>query len=397
MDYLDKYIKYKTKYFNLKSNTYQCGGYEKPKNNKHAIFMLCMLKEHYVLGACITAYNHRQYINKTNRKIDLVIMCDDNIYTKYESTLKYYFDRVIKIELRVFDISKKYVFPSKYSWINYSLNKWKCLQYDEYDKILFLDIDMLTNNVLLYNIFDYDTPAFHIIYHKFDLDEERICLENQKLDFDTSLSYEEYTKQKSIISIDGGIMLLKPGKDIYDMYHEFTDDIYKDGIYSHVSTSPDETSLFYFYLKSKFKIRQICSENAVVPWEDKYKGYIEQARLYNFLSFIKPWTKPKFLCWVEEFLWHDLYDMMHHEGKIRELYKKSVVDGFLEYLKQDPYRQKRYYNLRFVRKYSDRVKEIEKSKDMYKGISKLSKKVFTKDYGLLNRKKNSFDNIIPIK
>ena len=54
---------------------------------KYAIFMMCILKEHYVIGSCIAAFNHRQYINKTNKNIDLVIMCDNLIYSKYKDSL----------------------------------------------------------------------------------------------------------------------------------------------------------------------------------------------------------------------------------------------------------------------------------------------------------------------
>ena len=44
-EYYDKYLKYKKKYMNLK--TLQTGGNDK----KYAIVNLCMLKDHYVIGA----------------------------------------------------------------------------------------------------------------------------------------------------------------------------------------------------------------------------------------------------------------------------------------------------------------------------------------------------------
>ncbi len=42
-------------------------------------------------------------------------------------------------------------------WMRYSINKWQVLQYDEYDKILFCDIDLLSISKDFYNIFNIDT------------------------------------------------------------------------------------------------------------------------------------------------------------------------------------------------------------------------------------------------
>ena len=59
-----------------------------------------MLKDHYVIGACINAFINRALLKTNNiNNIKLVIMCDDHIYDKYKNTLKKYFDEVVKIEL----------------------------------------------------------------------------------------------------------------------------------------------------------------------------------------------------------------------------------------------------------------------------------------------------------
>ena len=121
--------------------------------------MLSMLKDHYVLGACIAAFTHKQFINKLNLNVKLVIMCDDYIYNKYNNLLKNYFDRVIKIKLVYHhlksDYQKIYHINNKYTWINLSLSKWECLQFEEYNKILFLDIDILPIKKKFYNLFNF--------------------------------------------------------------------------------------------------------------------------------------------------------------------------------------------------------------------------------------------------
>lgn len=56
-----------------------------------------MLKDHYVIGACINAYTNKAMLHALNiNNIDLVIMCDDYIYDKYVDILSIYFDKVKK-------------------------------------------------------------------------------------------------------------------------------------------------------------------------------------------------------------------------------------------------------------------------------------------------------------
>ena len=70
MDYFYKYKKYKNKYLQLKNyyagkytikDTYNTS-YDVPlnRNKKYGIVMFCILKYHYVLGACIASYLHKQ-------------------------------------------------------------------------------------------------------------------------------------------------------------------------------------------------------------------------------------------------------------------------------------------------------------------------------------------------
>ena len=90
MDYRYKYEKYKNRYLFLKSG--KNNSITETENKNNAIFMLCFLKDHYVLGACIGAFTHREFIKKLNLNIELIILCDDYIYTKFYNLLKLYFD-----------------------------------------------------------------------------------------------------------------------------------------------------------------------------------------------------------------------------------------------------------------------------------------------------------------
>jgi len=328
-DYYKKYIKYKTKYLNLR------GG----NNKKYAIVTLCMLKPHYVVAACISAYIHKYLIKQINKDIKLVMMCDDIIYDGYKDILSKYYDDIRKISLRSFPISKRYVYPeNKYSsWIAYSLNKWKCLQMTEYDKVLFMDVDMLVVNKNFYNVFDYETPAFSVKKDKNKCVNDAINKSSKLINY----SYSEYIK-KDTISIDGGICLLKPSKDIYKEYEEFTNKIYADGIYSRSLSGPDETSLFYFYA-NKMNIHEICDEYAVVPWDNP--EYNNLALCYNFLSFVKPWIKDYTTAWVEEQLWLDIFKIMKPERKLVDLYEKLAKENCHMIKKLNDRLARKYYNI----------------------------------------------------
>ena len=352
--------------------------------------MICFLKDHYVLGACISAYTHKQYINKLNLNVHVVIMCDKYIYDKYNKLLSKYFDRVIKIKLRSFKLSESYNFVKhKYnSWIRYSLSKWTFLKYEEYNKILFIDIDILPNNIHFYDLFHFNTPAFY------NQNKNRICENSKPFQYNINFSYNEYIKNlwKKIGSIDGGICLFTPSKQIYKEYVTFSNELYKNGIYSILESGPDETSLFYFSLKKYKKLTDICNEYSVIPWD--HPEFVKDAKAYNFLSWFKPWIKPLFLCWKEESLWRDIYNIMPHYENIEELLYKCLIE-YIYKLKSIKNRKtiKRTNNLEFMRKYKKDFKKVFISTNL-KNIKLLESKIIFDDYGILNKKKITKNNFV---
>ena len=113
------YLELKNKYkylFNLSS---QIGG-----NKKNAIFNMCIVNEHYVLGCCVIAYCHRKLLEKHSLKnnIDLILICDELIYEKYHSLLKsnLLYDDVVKLEMRYFKDSSNYDY-AKYKYSSYDI------------------------------------------------------------------------------------------------------------------------------------------------------------------------------------------------------------------------------------------------------------------------------------
>jgi hypothetical protein len=338
-------------------------------NQNYAIVMLCMLKDMYVVGACISAYTHKYLIQKQNRSIKLVVMCDDYIYHKWQTLLKDFFDDIKLIKLIKFGEKNDYNFPKKkYDWMQYSPNKWQCMNFIEYDKILFCDIDMLPVSVNFYDMFDFDTPSIHIIYSFMDKEEKtrmtNQCQSNKMYEIENTFSsYDEYISQhtRPLGSMDGGLILLKPSATMHDEYFDFVKDIYKNGVFSIFNSGPDETSLFYFLTK-KGNVYNICNQYLVIPWEDT-ADKINSAYAYNFLSFVKPWIKHRLLQWKEESLWADIYDVIINNNpyvdQLRELNNEEIkknIENFKQLNKNE--KHKYYYDGNFDKIYNTDTQSI---------------------------------------
>lgn len=364
---------------------------------KNAIFMLCMLKDLYFIGACMSAFVHRALMRNNNIDFDLVIMCDDYIYDKYKKTLEFYFDRVINIKLSKYEMKdinagNRDVWMRKYGWVVYGLNKWQCLNYEEYNKVLFIDVDILPVSKHFYNLFNHDTPSIHVHSGK-KLFDSSDCVNNRKITdiLKNYSTYNEYIEKSgdNYISLDGGLLLLKPNKKDYNEYIEYLDDIGKNGIYQHVRSGIDETTLFYYYAKYK-KNKQfylICSDNYInIPWDvpKKYTKFYS----YNFLSYKKPWTKPTFISWKEETIWREIYHKMIKTKKFIKYYEKNLIDGLKEFKNFDNsfHEQKKYFNVEYKIKNQHIFKNINDD-ITYDDIVNLENKLNS------NNKEHTYDQI----
>jgi hypothetical protein len=361
---------------------------------KNAIFMMCIINQNYVLAACIAAYCHRKLLEtaKIKDQTDIAIMCDHDIYDRYHDTLNHplFFDVVQKIDLRTFEISEHYQYSKeKYSsWIGSSLNKWQIFKYEEYSKILFVDISLLPVDAKLYDIFELPTPSVYVHKRKNELNNSKdlkckdgLIINHPKK---STLTYDEYLKNEDTYGlIQGALTLIKPSKKFYDEYVELTNDIYKNGIYSIYKAGPDETSLCYLFLYKDINMYSICHDNALIPWDEPI--LINIAKSYVFSSMYKPWTKPKVLSWPEEILWRDIYDIIIKKlyrrlasrptpdvlivrpepmsvvvaVQLKELFKKIMVGTFRKYIDLDQKIQQKNFNTVYLQMHKNEFEKIE--------------------------------------
>jgi hypothetical protein len=70
--------------------------------SKNAIVYLLFKSELYLIGACICGYVHQHFRKKYKLTFDLILMVDEPLY-KYKKDLEYFFDKVILIDINVFN------------------------------------------------------------------------------------------------------------------------------------------------------------------------------------------------------------------------------------------------------------------------------------------------------
>lgn len=327
----------------IQYNSMELNNNSETSSDQNAIIFLCMLNEHYVIASCVSAWVHRYLIEKSKRNIKLIIMCDTTIYAKWRNTLIKYFDEVVKIDLLEYKLAKQYEYAKhKYNWLQYSINKWQCLKFEQYDKVLFCDVDILPVDTKFYEIFDMSAPAFNCnmpipTYTKQSTMRFKMTHGNMTFQLYIGDGY------KYVGSIDGGLCLLKPSKKLYDEYVKFTRNVFSAGMYATYKSGPDETSLYYFYLcVLKSEISVIDYATCIVPWDvDIYT--CKNALSYNFLSFVKPWLKYREFQWIEETLWSDLIIKMGMPDELRNLVQFQQSIQHKKYLQMAPREQRKYY------------------------------------------------------
>ncbi len=292
---------------------------------KNAICMLIFGNELYVVGACLSAYVHKKFIKKNNLDINLVVMVDKQIY-QYKKDLEKYFDKVILIEMLEVKLNKEYFVLEKYSkWMKYSINKWQILKLTDYDKILFIDIDILPLTDSFYSVFNNKTPGFIIK----GIDSNNQEIKNFGITSDKNFNLDKCYKfsQNFYKSIDAGFVLLEPNAKLYNEYYEFLKKCAgTNGYISMKHSGVDETSILIFYMfYKKIPIYTISYEFAVIPWE-KYRYNINNVKGINFLAMIKPWVILPMLQWGEQNIWHKIAKKaLEKNSVITELYVNNLL------------------------------------------------------------------------
>lgn len=293
-----------------------------------AIAMLIFKNPLYIIGGCLSAWTHRKFIKENGLNIKLIVMIDKTFY-KYKEELEKYYDVVELIDIIELKLNQKYKIIDKYSdWMKFSASKWNIFKYDEYDKILFLDTDILPINSNFYDIFNFDTPSIMINGNngiKNSIVNKNIFLSNIE---NISNNQYFYISTKFTHSLNGGILLIKPDKKIFYEYINFLKICEeKNGYISKYDSGIDETTLvlFLFFYK-KIPVHLIPYEYIPIPWEKNPYNKNNVVGI-NFLSLIKPWIKLPMIQWADENIWHIIAKKAFEKHSIiTKIYTEYLID-----------------------------------------------------------------------
>ena len=297
---------------------------------KNAIGIIIFKNPLYLVGACLSAWTHRKFIMDLNLDIQLVAMVDEQMY-KYKEELEKYFDHIELIKLREMKLNPEYKIIYKYSeWMKYSISKWEILKLDMYNKILFLDIDILPINDKFYDVFDFNTPA--IMIRGVNLEQNTII--SSKIFFEdidiNKITNEDYwnISLKLKQSLDAGFILLEPNVELYEEYFRFIKICENNlGYISKYDSGIDETTMLLFlFIYKKINVYLIPYNYAPIPW-DKFPYDKDQIKGINFISMIKPWIKLPMIQWSDENIWHKIAKKsLGKHSQITKIYLKYLID-----------------------------------------------------------------------
>jgi hypothetical protein len=306
----------------------------------NAIGMIIFNNPLYLVGACLSAWTHRKFIEKYSLDIKLIVMINEPI-SEYEEDLKKYFDIVSIIKLREMKLHPNYFVIKKYSeWMKYSITKWEIFNYEEFDKILFIDIDILPIKKEFYNVFNYDTPAIIVkginYINSGILKKKNFLKENYIKEYsEKKINNDEYWNLSNKLekSLDAGFVLISPNKKIFEEYIQFLQICEgKSGFISKYDSGVDETTLLFFLVFYKnLKVNLIPYNYAPIPWE-KNPYDKNEVKGINFLSMVKPWVKLPLIQFPEENIWHKIAKKaLEIHSDVTKIYVKCLIDELYKF------------------------------------------------------------------
>ena len=265
---------------------------------KNCYVWLLMLGDRYLPGLLVSGYS----IKRLGTENDLVAMVTPDVSKKGIEELKKIFDKVVKVNY----IKKGIKFNSrkqkeKYGkWMHLSYTKWNCLNLLEYEKVFFLDADVIVAQNID-NVFKFNKISGTFFNPWAQIKDSRV---------------KDYYKNKRIITNDMIIkglyrygfvayatsLLLFPDKDLFKAYKKM---ITKENFNFKTFSGADETTLAYFMSIYKngpklewrnlsqcyqymYKNGKCCENNRIckkikiihmfgdiLPWESKRELYDE--------------------------------------------------------------------------------------------------------------------------
>lgn len=293
-----------------------------------AYVTLVMFNPNYIVGALTMAYSLKH--SQTKHKILCMLTTD---LAEHAPVLSKVFDEVIMIDYLEYKTKKlktKTQTALYETWISRSFTKWRCLQLTEYDKVCFLDADM----IILQNLdhlFDVQAPAGCFVNPWIDvigqgtaerkpIRPEKGYTKNYTKSYYSTFKFGEPIEPQLIAKAleDGYVcncncVLLEPDNTQFEDFEKFmrNNEPFGTGCIS----GPDEQAIALFLGVVKQKNWHFLGyAYNTIPWHMKQTnktndGKIIKPIVLHYFGKKKPWqTSEK--TWSDLNIWYDFYKKM---------------------------------------------------------------------------------------
>ena len=261
----------------------------------NAFVTLFMSAPHYIYGVIAMAHSLR----KTNTKHKIVCMITPDL-TEYQDILSIVYDDievVPYIKCQTDFLATKKQNDIYKDWKNISYTKWQCLSLTQYNKICFLDADLIIQKNIDH-LFDLPAPA-----GRFGNNWDSAVNHYDNIQHGESVSSNIVIKglNKGYI-VNGHCVVLEPSLDLYSAFKKFMGCCKYHRPPGCLSMA-DECALVMFLHSEAKTWTQIDSAYNFVPW----KGDIKDAFILHFFNKIKPWNMKRGE-WPDLKIWYTVWD-----------------------------------------------------------------------------------------
>jgi hypothetical protein len=275
--------------------TSDANAYLKDPVSKYAYVMLSMKGDAYVPGVVAMA----QSIRMTKTPHDIVCMCTPDVSAGAREVIGTV-ARVVTVDYVRYETKRmktKRQMELYGAWLSEAYTKWRCLELTEYEKILFVDADMIAINNIDH-LFTLEAPAgtFSTPWAREYAPESTFDLRGYPHEHGapvTSRAIKATFDRTNGYTMIASMVLLKPSKDDFAGLCKMVEKMQPFGLDNW--STPDEQSLvYYFGVVKGMDWRHIHQRyNFIVhkiDWiRDRKRDTITPPHVLHYFSSKKPW------------------------------------------------------------------------------------------------------------
>lgn len=295
---------------------------------KVAICTIVFYNPKYIIGALVLGRS----LQLTGNNCDLVCMVTPDIEAADRAALALIFDKVIEVQYIEFptkpSVSNKW--QTTYSpWIDKSFTKWRCMELTDYDKVLFLDADMLVVRNCM-DLFELRAPATVLSNSVTHIKNTFIPTAESSKMHGASIGPEQLKLAENNLThhlVNASCCLLKTSDAAMQLYIKLiADHVAKYGTYGngHAFHGADEQSLFKFFtFVGNISWSNISLSYCTIPWNKPQLWGNDRTHIIHFYG-IKPWDEDPYK-WQDLGAWYKMLNFIVAENPEIKKYLQKFI------------------------------------------------------------------------